>query len=551
MTTTINGAEQASSTAKMGDDYPLRFAPRHYRKWTPAAVAGSALGGMAYLADFSIGAGIGIAHGTASAVGGIIIAAILIFLSSFPLAVYAAKFNLDLDLITRGSGFGYYGSVITNIIFATFTFIFFATEGAIMAQGLKLGLGIPLWAGYLLSTLIIIPVVVYGMSLLQKMQTLTNPLWLVMMVLPLAILVFKYPDSVTNFLNYQGDGNGISLAGMMASAGVCLALAAQIAENIDYIRFMPPKTAENKRSWWVSVIMAGPGWVLFGATKQIIGVFLAVYVLAILGGDATEAVEPVHQFMSVYREMMPAWLAIALAVILVVMSQIKINATNAYSGSLAWTNAFTRVTKTYPGRLVFVFVNLGISLALMEFNMFSILNAVLGFYSNLAIAWVFTVATDIAINKWVLKISPIYPEYRRGMIHDFNPVGITSLVLSAIISVAMYFGAFGDAAAPYSALVAAIVAFVVTPVMAIATKGRFYRRRFHDGIDEPLFDEHGNPSDVKYTCVVTGESIERPDVIRSAKDDEHGNPQYISSLALTLDKEGHHVMPHQPTRQHD
>ena len=68
--------------------------------------------------------------------------------TGFPVAYYAARYNIDLDLITRGSGFGYYGSVVTNVIFATFTFIFFALEGSIMAQGLQLGLGIPLWLGY-------------------------------------------------------------------------------------------------------------------------------------------------------------------------------------------------------------------------------------------------------------------------------------------------------------------------------------------------------------------------------------------------------------------
>lgn len=556
MTTTMADAKQGKartgetgSSSKLGDDYPLRFAPRHYRTWTPAAVAGSALGGMAYLADFSIGAGIGIAHGTTNAVVGILIAAVLIFLSSAPLAIYAAKFNLDLDLITRGSGFGYYGSVITNVIFATFTFIFFATEGAIMAQGLKLGLGMPLWLGYLVSVLIIIPVVVFGMKTLQKMQTWTNPLWLVMMVLPMVYLVVKHPDSVETFMHYQGQGEGPSLAAMMASAGVCLALAAQIAENIDYIRFMPPKTKDNATSWWVSVIMAGPGWVIFGATKQIIGAFLAVYMISVAGGDVTEAVEPVHQFMTVYQEMMPTWLAITLAVVLVVMSQIKINATNAYSGSLAWTNAYTRVLKTYPGRIVFVFVNLGIALALMEFDMFSMLNAVLGFYSNLAIAWIFTVATDIAINKWVLKISPVYPDYRRGMIHDFNPVGITSLCASATISIAMYFGIFGESFAPYSALVAAAIAFVVTPTMAVLTKGRYYRRRFDDGIAAPLFDELGNPSSESFTCVITGEQVERPDVILSAERGADGAEQYISSLALTMDRDGRHVMPAQSRRR--
>lgn len=65
--------------------------------------------------------------------------------------------NIDLNLITRGAGFGYLGSVITSINFASFTFIFFALESSIMAQGLLLGLGIPLWAGYLISTIMVIP----------------------------------------------------------------------------------------------------------------------------------------------------------------------------------------------------------------------------------------------------------------------------------------------------------------------------------------------------------------------------------------------------------
>ncbi|WP_255964834.1 hypothetical protein, partial [Klebsiella pneumoniae] len=41
--------------------------------------------------------------------------------------------NADAD---DGDIFGYFGSVITSIIFAGFTFIFFALEGSIMAQGL-------------------------------------------------------------------------------------------------------------------------------------------------------------------------------------------------------------------------------------------------------------------------------------------------------------------------------------------------------------------------------------------------------------------------------
>ena len=146
-------------------------------------------------------------------------------------------------------------------------------------------------------------------------------------------------------------------------------------------------------------------------------------------------------------------------------------------------------------------------------------------------------------DRSLLKISPEYPEYRRGMIANFNPVGLGSLALSAIVSVAMFFGAFGESAKPYSALVAALIAVVATPLIAVLTKGKYYRRRNDDGIDAPLFDAHSNPSDERFTCCVTGEEVERPDVIRSAADNPDGSPRYISSLALTMDKTGEHVLP--------
>jgi purine-cytosine permease-like protein len=161
-----------TATKETLEDYTLRFAPRSYRKWSTRVVGISALGGIAYLADFAIGANIGISYGTTNALWGIAIFAVVIFLTGFPLAYYAARYNMGLDLITRGSGFGYYGSVVTNVIMATFTFIFFALEGSIMAQGLKLGLA--LWLGYAASTLIIFPLVIYGMKVLST-RVLTVP----------------------------------------------------------------------------------------------------------------------------------------------------------------------------------------------------------------------------------------------------------------------------------------------------------------------------------------------------------------------------------------
>ncbi|MCW2811778.1 MAG: hypothetical protein JWP61_2236 [Friedmanniella sp.] len=537
------GAQHVDTgTKETLEDYTLRFAPRHYRKWSTGVVAISALGGIAYLADFAIGANIGISYGTTNALWGIAVFTVVIFLTGFPLAYYAARYNLDLDLITRGSGFGYYGSVVSNVIFATFTFIFFALEGSIMAQGLLLGLGVPLWAGYAVSTLVIFPLVIYGMKVLSKLQLWTTPLWLLLMVIPFVYLLVSHPESVSSFFAYGGENGqgGTNLGSIMLAAGVCLSLIAQIAEQIDYLRFMPARTPENSRRWWRAMVLAGPGWVLFGAAKQVIGLFLAVYIIANVTGGAAVANQPVHQFLEIYRDIMPAPVALGLAVVLVVISQVKINVTNAYSGSLAWTNSFTRITKRYPGRLVFLAFNLLVALVLMEADMFSFLNTILGFYANCGMAWIVTVASDIVFNKYLLGLSPKKPEFRRGMLYSFNPVGFGSMTAAAGVSILVFFGGLGAAIQPYSPLVAIVLALVLPPVIAVATKGRYYLRRTDDGIELPMYDENGNPSDVMLPCHVCHQDYERPDMAACRTHDA-----YVCSLCLSTDKVADHVLPAQ------
>ena len=59
--TTVAATATSTATKETLEDYTLRFAPGHYRRWSPGVVAESGLGGIAYLADF--GANIGIAFG--------------------------------------------------------------------------------------------------------------------------------------------------------------------------------------------------------------------------------------------------------------------------------------------------------------------------------------------------------------------------------------------------------------------------------------------------------------------------------------------------------
>ena len=81
---------------------------------------------------------------------------------------------------------------------------------------------------------------------------------------------------------------------------------------------------------------------------------------------------------------------------------------------------------------------------------------------------------------------------------------------------------------------------MVTPLMAVLTRGRFYLRRTDDGIAEPVLDADGNPSGTTYECVVCREPCERPDMTASALGGE------ICSLCLSTDRTGAHVLPATP-----
>lgn len=131
------------------EDYALRYAARSYRRWSPFIVANTAIGGISFLALEAIGGSITISYGFQNAFPAIVLVSLLILLISVPIAYYAATANVDIDLLTRGSGFGFIGSTIPSLIYASFTFIFFALEAAIMAQALELALGLNIVVGYL------------------------------------------------------------------------------------------------------------------------------------------------------------------------------------------------------------------------------------------------------------------------------------------------------------------------------------------------------------------------------------------------------------------
>jgi signal transduction histidine kinase/CheY-like chemotaxis protein/purine-cytosine permease-like protein len=505
------------------EDYALRFTPRSFRKWSSFRVANTAFGAVSFLALEAIGGAIALNYGFSNALWAILVVGLIIFLTGLPISYYAAKYGLDMDLLTRGAGFGYLGSTVTSLIYASFTFIFFALEAAIMALALELYFGMPLPVGYLVSALAVIPLVMHGVTLLSRLQLWTQPLWLVLLVLPFVAVWLKNPDVYHQFTTFHGraeDGREFNLLLFGAAATVAFSLIAQIGEQVDFLRFMPEKNRRNRAGWWSAVLVAGPGWIVPGMLKMVAGAFLAF--LALQHQIPIErAVEPTQMYLVGFRYVFDNYdWALAATALFVIVSQVKINVTNAYAGSLAWSNFFARLTHSHPGRVVWLLFNVLIATALMVLGVFEALEHVLGLYSNVAIAWVGALVADLVVNK-PLGLSPKGIEFKRAHLYDINPVGFGAMLVASVVGILAYVGVFGDAARALSPFIALGVAFFTAPLIAFATRGRYYLARKA----APL-----PPGTHSLTCSICENRFESEDMAHCPAYGGH-----ICSLCCTLD----------------
>ena len=74
----------------------------------------TAIGAVSFLALEAIGGSITVNYGFLNATSAILVVGALIFLTSIPIAYYASTYGVDIDLLTRGAGFGYIGSTVST-----------------------------------------------------------------------------------------------------------------------------------------------------------------------------------------------------------------------------------------------------------------------------------------------------------------------------------------------------------------------------------------------------------------------------------------------------
>jgi signal transduction histidine kinase/CheY-like chemotaxis protein/purine-cytosine permease-like protein len=494
------------------EDYALRFTAKSARKWSALRVANTALGAVSFLALEAIGGTITLAYGFTDSIVAIALVSVMIFVISIPICAHAARAGVDVDLLTRGAGFGYIGSTITSLIYASFTFIFFGIEAVILASMLQSFFGVPEWLGYILCAIVVVPLVTHGITFISRLQLWTQPVWFVLNLVPILAVLITHPEWLHGWAGFGGQGHrasGFDLAGFGAAASILFAMITQTAEQVDFIRFLPPRESIGARPWWTALLLGGPGWIVIDVVKLLAGSLLA-YVALHSGLIADQAVQPAQMYRIAFGTITSPPVAIVLTCALVVLSQIKINVTNAYAGSLAWSNFFSRLTHSHPGRVVWLIFNIVIALLLMETGVTKTIQHTLVVYSDVAAGWMGALVADLVVNKR-LGLSPPGIEFKRAHLFDINPVGVGAMLLAAAVSLGAYAGLLGPMAADLSTFLAFGTAFVAAPAIAWATGGRTYLARrgraawaSRGPIPCSICEHAFEPEDMAYCPVYTG-----------------------------------------------
>ncbi|WP_131735661.1 purine-cytosine permease family protein [Actinomadura roseirufa] len=474
----MSGAEWTENR----EDHALRPVPPTYQQWSVSSLFGVMFGITTAMFFFSWGGTLVHAYGTRDLVIGLLLATVIVGALAYLWTDAASRTGLGSDLLTRGAGFGFLGSTATSLIFAVNSLLFFAFEGSIMANAVMAQWPhVPSWLVHAVTGAVFIPLTWYGMRLMSILMWVTLPVFAVFITL--TIWHAAHTSAAPGFWSYEpahpaGGAAGPPVLQLLAAA---FGVAGTIPVAADFGRFIP---ARRRR---VGSLVVGP--VFTAAT------FLGPTLLGAWLSLRFDETDPGHYLPAVFG---------VSGVLFVITTQLRINLSNVYSGSLQFAGLFCRIFGVTPGRHWFVVLTAGLGTALMFGDLYGRLNAVLTVGGVFITAWIACVVADMTINKRLLRLSPPGFEYRRSRLRALNPVGLGAIAGALAVSTPLAFGAAGPLGKTIASFVAAAAAFVLAPAIALATRGRHYT------VPSTAGDV---TSDATATCTVCGEEHAAADVV--------------------------------------
>lgn len=432
------------------EDYALEPVPAKYRTWRSSSLVGVLFGIPTALFFFAFGGQLVEQYGTWPLIIAMLISTLVLGTGAYILVKVSAKVGLNMDLISSGRGMGYKGAGITSLIYGCSFILFFAVEGNFISAAIHTVFPhVPLWCVEIVLGLIFIPLTWFGVTLINIFMWISSPIYIALLIY--WIIHIALLPSTTSFLSYQPTHPASLIAGPFLLQLLAPILAINLpAVAADMGRFIP----QGQKSF-----------AYFGLSYFLAGACFIVATL--LGAWFTIKIHQTNPGLY-FSHMM----GIA-GVIFVVISQLRINILNAYSGSLAFATCLSRLFNFTPGRHWALVVLVVLATVAMFANAAAHLATAFSFLAIFIAAWMITIISNIMLRPWLMPNTSLEFVIKKGQLRNFNPVGVIPLVSALIIAVPMELGIFGPFWVTMAPFIAAFIAFCL--VLTIMKLGSYYK----------------------------------------------------------------------------
>ena len=438
---------------EVDDDYSLDRVPRSKRTMGWLSITNITFGIATAIFYFQMGSVMALQFGAINAIISSIYAIIIAGILGTFIAYFSAKSGMNVNLLSRGGGFGYIGASLTSFIYATNFIMYCAFEGLILVSAVHSFFpALPQWVYIIFFGTIVIPLNWFGIKQLDKLQKWSLPIFFIFLLA--AIIVSLNTPSVYDgeFWTYMPGSVQVGGTALLYCIGIhhgIMGLTALLSS--DYARFLKPQDIRI-------------GSVAIGFIPQI-------FCFGVMGGlGIWFGVRLGESNPGIYIVLLLG----ASGVFFTMLTQIRINITNIYSSSLSLSNFFANIFNFKPGRRFWVVVSAVTAMALMLGGIVDHLDTAMTFQGVFLLSWAAILVTDALIIKKRLKIGPGYYEARQQYLFKWNPVGVISLLVASGLGTLAALGIMGPFLQSTAAFFAAILAAVLTVILAIYTKGKYY-----------------------------------------------------------------------------
>jgi purine-cytosine permease-like protein len=446
------------------DDYALRRVPASWR-WSAWGCVW-ALSGISTAMAFPLTAGLlALFYGGAATLTAIALTLLYAAVGVYLNTRKAANEGAIIELISKHT-FGFKGAAFEIVLYGLLGVVYFSLEGHVMAAALSEVIpDLPYWASVAIICVGFVPLCLYGMQFLTRFQSITAWIYGLGVALVFVALFTGWSKEVGAPLaphpwwNINPNSVPYSWRSVLGAFGAMSGVLGAI------MILLSPSTARFARrneSGKVAVLMS-----LFGAVFPLgLAMSFGVYLLAASGGKIPDP------GVSLPRLLGP------IGLLLVVLTQLRVNVINVYFGTTALENFAAQIFKFKWSRVRLLGPFMICAYLLLVSPFLKYFGTIMTILSVFLVNWVSVIAGEL----WLVRpryAIPSWAEFRRGYVASYNRIGLISMWLPTGVGVVMASGRLGADAQVLAVPVTGVAALIMPPlVAAFLRRDRIIRQYF-------------------------------------------------------------------------